>query len=100
MPIIGQALQSIAGIASLVCFILVIVQMFKHDKTGMGIACIVLFFCCGIGGLITFIYGWVKSREWQITNIMIVWTICVIITAIGSALSPPDLTALQHQLGH
>ena len=95
MTLIGQLLESIAGIATLVCFILVLVNMFKHDKVGLGIACIVLVFCCGIGGIVAFIYGWVKHREWGITNVMIVWTVCWILSGIGYALSPVDFSALQ-----
>ena len=40
---------------------MVVVQMFQHNETGIGVLCIVLFFCGQIGTLIAFIYGWVKS---------------------------------------
>jgi hypothetical protein len=66
------------SIGSLVCFILVLVKMFQNDQVGLGIACIVLIFVCGIGGLVAFIYGWVKAAEWNIQNIMLAWTGCVI----------------------
>ena len=48
--------------------------------------CIVLTFCFGVGPLIAFIYGWIKAAEWNIKNIMLVWTgvfILNIIIGIG-----------------
>ncbi len=69
-----QGLVSILGIASLVCFILVLIKMFQQGQTGLGVACIVLAFCAGIGALIAFIYGWVKAREWDLQKVMMVWS--------------------------
>jgi len=89
MAVIGQILYGIGFLGSLVCFILVVLQMFKREKTGLAIACIVLI-CC-IGGLIAFIYGWIKNKEWNITNIMIIWTVCWIFTIVGYALNPIDV---------
>jgi hypothetical protein len=95
MDALGQALSGIAGLGSLVCFILVLIQMFQRGQTGLGIACIVLLFCCGIGGLIAFIYGWVKHREWGITNLMMIWSGCVIVGIIGGIMHPVDFTQFQ-----
>ena len=47
--VILQGLSSLCGLVSLVCFIMVLVQMFKRGETTMGIVCIVTLFCC-IGG--------------------------------------------------
>jgi hypothetical protein len=63
MDVLLQILGGITGIIGLVCYILVLIQMFQHGKTGLGIACIVLFFCCGLGYLIAFIYGWVNAKQ-------------------------------------
>ena len=77
------ALLMLVGVAcsigSLVCFILVLIQMFKNDQTGMGIACIVLVFVCGIGALVAFIVGWMNAGKWNITNIMWAWTVCIVV---------------------
>jgi hypothetical protein len=67
-------LGSLCGLAAFVCYVLVLVQMFQHGKTGLGIACIVLLFCCGIGYLIAFVYGWMNAKQWNIQNIMMAWT--------------------------
>jgi hypothetical protein len=72
MDVLGTLLSSVAGLGSLVCYVLVLVKMFQHGQTGFGIACLVLTFCCGIGALIVFIYGWVRVKEWGLQNIMIV----------------------------
>lgn len=68
----------VVGIGSLVCFVLVVMQMFKHDQAGLGVACIVLIFC-GIGGLIAFVYGWIKNKEWNLQKVMLAWTVCIVV---------------------
>jgi hypothetical protein len=84
MFILLQVLQGILGIISLVCFILVLVRMFQENQTGLGVACIILLFCFGIGALIAFIVGWVNARRWGINNIMTIWTACVVVGIILS----------------
>ena len=71
-------LIGICGIGSLVCLIMVIVQMFKHDQTALGVVTIVLSFCGGFGSLIAFIFGWVKSGEWGIKKLMTVWSVLIL----------------------
>jgi hypothetical protein len=88
MGTMGTALSSIAGLGGLICFILVLVQMFQRGETTMGVLCIVLFFCCGLGYLIAFIYGWIKSGQWGIQNIMLVWTGCFVLGIIGGVINP------------
>lgn len=68
-----------AGIASLVCFILVVIEMFKRNETGIGIATIVLTVCTGFGTLLAFVYGWVKASEWGLKKVMVAWTILLVV---------------------
>ena len=83
----------VVGLASLVFFVLVVIQMFKRDQSNLGIICIVLTFCTGIGPLIAFVYGWMKATEWDIKKIMTYWTICFVLqfvligVAVGTALA-------------
>jgi hypothetical protein len=91
METIGHILNAVGGLGFLVCFIIVLVKMFQNGHTVLGIVCII---CCGIGGLVAFIYGWVKSSEWGIQNVMIIWTICFILTIIGGVLAPADLSQI------
>ena len=100
MPVVGEILSAVGFIGSLICFILVLVQMFNRGQTGLGIACIVLAFCCGIGGLVAFVYGWIKNSEWGLRNVMLVWTACIIAGFIGGALNPVDFSQIQQQLPH
>jgi hypothetical protein len=62
--------QLVLAIPSLVCLVLVIKDMFAEGKTGLGVACIVLTFLCGIGSLIAFVWGWMNTGG----KVMVVWT--------------------------
>ena len=91
-----QIIGGICAIVSLVCYILVIVQMFQRGKTGLGIACLLLLLLCGLGGLVAFIYGWMNVNEWGIKNIMLIWTGAIVVSllcniafiAMGGAVMP------------
>lgn len=79
-----QIISLLLSLLSLGCFIMVVVKMFQHGQTGLGIACIVLVICAGIGALIAFVYGWIKSGEWNIKNIMLAWTAAIIVNILLS----------------
>jgi biotin transporter BioY len=96
MEIVATIIGSITGIVGLVCWILVLIKMFQAGQTGLAIVSIVTF-CCVIGYLIPFIYGWMKAKEWSITNIMVVWSICIVINLITGAISPPKINVQQFQ---
>jgi tellurite resistance protein TehA-like permease len=65
-----QYLMYACGVVSLVCWIMVLIKMFK-DNVVMGIIGILC-------GLFAFIYGWVKVKEYQVKNVMLVWTIAIV----------------------
>jgi hypothetical protein len=88
METLGQIIGGIGGIGILVCFIMVIVTMFQRGATGVAILCLVLALCCGLGGLVAFIHGWIKHRDWGITNLMIAYSVFIGLSIIGSVLSP------------
>jgi uncharacterized YccA/Bax inhibitor family protein len=92
MQQLAGLVSSIAGLVGLICFILVLIQMFQRGQTGLAIACIVLFFCALLGMLIAFVYGWMKAREWNIQNIMMIWTGCIVLQIIGTVIAPPDFS--------
>ncbi len=70
MLIVLQALSFLIGIGSLVCWIMEIIAAFKKESSPMlGILSIVP--CLGLGGLVV---GWMKHREWGITQLMTIWT--------------------------
>jgi hypothetical protein len=87
----------IGGVIWLVCHIWIIVLMFQHGQIALGILSIVLTFCL-IGLFVTFIYGWVKASPWNIKNLMMIYTVGVVLDLAGNALAPPDISAIQRQL--
>jgi hypothetical protein len=80
--IAAYALMTLFGIVSLVCFILVLVEMFRRQQTGLAIAFIVLAFCTGIGFPIAFVYGWTKAGEWNLKKVMVGWTVCWVVQLV------------------
>ena len=50
-------IQLVLALPSLVCLIIVIVNMFQNGSSGLGIATIILTLFCGIGSLIAFVWG-------------------------------------------
>ena len=77
-----QILSIAIGIASLVCWILVLVKIFQSGDTLWG----VLSICPLVG----FIYGWVKNKELGVQTIMLVWTACVVVNFILSFMLRPS----------
>jgi hypothetical protein len=76
---IVSILLGLVGLASLVCWILEIVAAFKKGNGPlMGILSIVL---CSLGG---FIIGWIHAGKWGIKNVMIAWTVLVVIAIIAN----------------
>jgi heme A synthase len=79
MESLNMLLQVGLGITSLVCLVMVIIEMFAQGGTGLGIATIVLTFLCGIGALIAFIWGWVAAGR---PKLMMTWTVVWVLSFI------------------
>jgi hypothetical protein len=88
---LASTIIGLATLVSLVCFVLVLIQMFQHGKTGLGIVCAVLFLCCGLGWLITFVYGWMQARPWNMVNLMTIWTVAFAIDVVAGTVNPAPL---------
>jgi hypothetical protein len=71
------AVALLLAIASLACFVMVLVKMFKNQQAGLGVACILLTFCVGVGPLIAFFVGWAKAGQWGIKGVMGAWTFII-----------------------
>ena len=65
----------IFSIGSFVCWIMVLIQMFKTQGPLHGILGIIC-------GLYAFIWGWMKATELNLKNIMLIWTGCFVVTLI------------------
>jgi hypothetical protein len=98
MSTTGNVLGGIGGLIVLICHIIMIVKMFQNGQTGLGIVAIVLT-CCGLGVLLTLIYGWIKAGQWNIQTLMIIYTIAFILWIVGGAMAPPDIDWFKKQLG-
>lgn len=66
MPLVG-VIAIVAAITSLVCLVLVLIKLFPNKGVGWGIFGI---FC----GIYTFIWGWQNAEEYNLKNVMIIWT--------------------------
>jgi hypothetical protein len=69
---------TVSGIVSLVCWIMVLIKIFK-DNVGLGILGVIC-------GLFAFIYGWVKVKEYDCKNVMVAWSAAMVVSIIANAL--------------
>lgn len=74
MAIVGM----VAGLVSLVCWILTVVKAFQRGTTTTG----VLSIC----GLIGFILGWINVKEWDHQPVMIAWSVAFLLAIIVQVL--------------
>jgi hypothetical protein len=88
----------VSVLVSFVCFVLVLVQMFQRGASGLAIACIVLSLCCGLGGLVAFVYGWAKARRWDMANLMTVWTVAFAVNVFAGYANPAPLRLVMNML--
>jgi len=72
-------LSGLVGLANLVLFIMVLVKLFQEEGVGKGILGII----CSI---YTFIWGWMKHKELDLTKIMTAWSILLVIAMILSGI--------------
>ncbi|MBN2410527.1 hypothetical protein JXQ31_02470 [candidate division KSB1 bacterium] len=70
-----MGLYYLVSLAVFVCFILVLIKLFKKEGVGLGILGIIC-------GLYTFIWGWINHKKQNITTIMIIWTILFVLILI------------------
>ena len=73
----GMTLSYIAAAASVICWIIVLIQMFKQS-VGKGIIGLIC-------GLYAFIWGWMNSTLVP-KNIMLIWTAAIVLGIIGGAI--------------
>jgi len=84
-------LLAVGGIGSLVCWIMVLIKMFQNEKPLIG----VLGILCSLWA---FIWGWMKATSLGLKKIMMLWTLCLVITIIGNIINGASI-AQQIQSG-
>ena len=82
--------SAIAGLATFVCAILVVIKMFQNKQTGLGIASILLCPCL-IGYILALIFGWKNKDAWNLGTVMPIFTISFIIMIICNAITVPQI---------
>ncbi len=65
----------VVGIANLVLFIMVLIKLFQEKGVLHGILGIIC-------GLYTFIWGWMHANRLNIKNIMIAWSVGIVLSII------------------
>ena len=70
----------ILWLGCLICFIIVLIKLFQENGVLHGI----LGLICG---LYTFIWGWMNANRLNIKNIMIIWTLLIIVSIIVNVMS-------------
>jgi hypothetical protein len=78
MPLVVLAFAGLLLLIASVCYLSVIIAMFKNGKAMLAVSCLLTAGCGGPGVLIAFIYGWVKSGEWQLQRVMRMWTMSIV----------------------
>jgi hypothetical protein len=77
---LGFLLASVGGLVALICWIMVLVKMFKTQESPlMGIIGI---FC----SLWAFIWGWMNASKYGLKNIMLIFTLALVVCGIGYGL--------------
>ena len=77
-----QGISVVVAIVSLCCYLYVIYQMFDKSESVIAIVCLVGICLFGLGGLVAFVYGWIKAREWEIVPVMATWTGCIALNLV------------------
>lgn len=82
-------LAQLAGLACLIPFIIVLIKLFQTKGVLHGI----LGLLCG---LYTFIWGWINATSLNIKNIMIIWTVLIIVSMVLNVMfAAPAMPQLQ-----
>jgi hypothetical protein len=72
----------VAAIVSLICWIMVLIKMFPAEGAVKGILAIIC-------ALYAFIWGWMNAAKYNLRNIMIAWTIAIIVSVVMSFMGAP-----------
>jgi hypothetical protein len=74
-----QILSTLSSLGCLVCLILVVVKMYQNE----GVVKAILGFICGI---YAFIWGWINAGRLGIKNVMIAWTVLILLAIVAGAM--------------
>lgn len=69
-------LAMLVGLGCLICFIIVLIKQFQNAGVVHGIIGIIT---CGIW---TFIWGWMNATNLNIKNIMMIWSLLIVVSLV------------------
>jgi len=75
MAAILGLLAVVAGIGSIVCWIIVLIKLFQNGQILLGVVSI---FC----GIVAFVMGWMNADKWNIKKVMLIWTVCILVSVV------------------
>ncbi len=79
----GQILAGLAGLVSIVCWIMTLIAMFQDKQDGGTLKGVLGIICA----LWAFIWGWMHAGRLGRKNVMIAWTIAIILGGIGNVMA-------------
>jgi hypothetical protein len=91
----------ILGAACLICFLGIVIQMFRAGNSRVGIVALFTFPLCGTGYAVAFVWGWLFASEHGLQRWMTLWTALTLawvgLIALSFALDAPlfDLSVLK-----
>jgi hypothetical protein len=70
----------LASLGSVVCWVMVLIKMFPAEGPLKGILAIIC-------GLYAFVWGWINASRFNLRNIMLAWTVCILICIATGAVA-------------
>jgi len=80
-----QIISYLAGIVSLICWIMVLIKMFPAEGAVKGILAIIC-------ALYAFIWGWMNASKFNLKNIMLIWTVAILVSVVLNFMGAPIYT--------
>ena len=91
MMAVGYILLVGAGIGSLICWIMTLILMFKNEKPLIGI----LGVLCALWA---FIWGWMNSTKLNHKKIMLIWSLCIVVSIIGNVIATAGMISKSREM--
>lgn len=100
MYLLFYALNGICSLVYIICFIMVVMAMFKSGDKTLGIVCLVLCWC--VGPLIALVTGWINADKWNVRKIMPIFTAAfvggIIFGVLGGVTAPKNVIVIQQPM--
>jgi hypothetical protein len=77
-----QYLAYLVAIVSLICWIMVLIKMFPAEGVVKGVLAIIC-------ALYAFIWGWMNASKFNLKNIMLIWTVAIIVSVVLNFMGAP-----------